>query len=355
MAAPLGVLAIASAGWGIFSRVVGQSSLWATADERGFAGSRRAYRERACDIRLPEVRRQTPSHLARTVCSSRISTKTGFESPGKMIEMEHVMRALVSVVAFSIFVQFQPINSSAQVISETDLLMKMREAESSCSGAATTTQENVIQRLMSEVVGKEIEVIAAVVEGFSDYEVMGVSFRKDQSTNPTTWWATRDYSDSVKRSHFTFGIGSVNVGPSPATTRLVSDSAGLPSPASVDCIPEQYSHSAGYRRRPKCPSWALRGFGGMDRIGQCYFVKLHRGSTEYEIMLRDSSVLDDLRIGDEVSVRFLLTGAKNDTFSGVLKSISKEVVVIKCTNGHEYAPSAGFKFCPKCGLPVTKM
>ena len=37
---------------------------------------------------------------------------------------------------------------------------------------------------------------------------------------------------------------------------------------------------------------------------------------------------------------------------GVTVDVRPQTTVMRCKNGHEYAPAAGFKFCPQCGQPL---
>ena len=68
------------------------------------------------------------------------------------------------------------------------------------------------------------------------------------------------------------------------------------------------------------------------------------------------SALDRLREGQKVTFDFVLlgsdVGSSEFEFYGVLTSVRPETSMLRCANGHEYAPSAGYKFCPQCGKPL---
>ena len=76
-----------------------------------------------------------------------------------------------------------------------------------------------------------------------------------------------------------------------------------------------------------------------------------------ELYCPQQRFLELLRIGRTQSIEFLITGYKGGTSStnkiyGVLTEVHAEKQVIKCSNGHEFDKSLGYKFCPTCGEPI---
>ena len=69
--------------------------------------------------------------------------------------------------------------------------------------------------------------------------------------------------------------------------------------------------------------------------------------------------VDELRVGQKASLRFTLIAFMKSRHLasyvlGILSEVSTETSILTCPDGHEYAPSVGFKFCPVDGKPLSK-
>lgn len=76
-----------------------------------------------------------------------------------------------------------------------------------------------------------------------------------------------------------------------------------------------------------------------------------------ELYCPQEEFLQALRIGIPQSIEFQITGIRGSADTdikllGVVSKVHTEKQVIKCSNGHEYDKSSGYKFCPSCGEPV---
>lgn len=76
--------------------------------------------------------------------------------------------------------------------------------------------------------------------------------------------------------------------------------------------------------------------------------------TGLELYCPRQSFFELLRIGQVQSIEFLITGYKGNVSSGgkiygILTQVNAEKQVVKCSNGHEFDQSLGYKFCPECG------
>ena len=86
------------------------------------------------------------------------------------------------------------------------------------------------------------------------------------------------------------------------------------------------------------------------------FKKGHQDRTlSYKLYTQDQQALDNLRVGQKVSLRLgLLSVSQSRLVDGYILSIEPETKMPACDNGHEYAPSSGYKFCPLDGLPLKE-
>jgi hypothetical protein len=74
---------------------------------------------------------------------------------------------------------------------------------------------------------------------------------------------------------------------------------------------------------------------------------------KYSVLIRrDTPQYRNLRIGQKVSFACTLTDLRSAAATCVGNEISLETAMLRCASGHEYAPSAGYRFCPNDGLPL---
>lgn len=72
----------------------------------------------------------------------------------------------------------------------------------------------------------------------------------------------------------------------------------------------------------------------------------------FDLTIQDSSLVDKLREGQKVTIKLVVLGITGFTVFGDLIEVSNPVKTLQCANGHEFAPSAAFRFCPQCGEPL---
>ena len=98
---------------------------------------------------------------------------------------------------------------------------------------------------------------------------------------------------------------------------------------------------------------------GRQHAGYSYVLKIHREFPGLKAILNvhvPQNQLRDLRQGQKVSFTMTVYSALGwpgqFELEGTADRIEHELHMLKCGNGHEYAPSSGYKFCPLDGLPV---
>jgi hypothetical protein len=210
--------------------------------------------------------------------------------------------------------------AAAQVIDENELVMRMRTAAENCRGAAEATQTRIAGQFYRDHDFRIIQVASAVVTNLSQtsigdvvgagYAPCGMTWRFD--TNQWSGW----HSDFNRVEECRAG-GSCY----PTAARLLR--AGWPPSVRKDYV---ITAEKSYQ----------------DRL------------VTYSIALppRAARYLDDLRVGQKITFTMRLFGASPTQISGVLEQLMTETRMLRCPNGHEYAPAAGYKFCPQDGQPL---
>ncbi len=200
---------------------------------------------------------------------------------------------------------------------ENQFVMRLRNAEAAMVGAAPPTKERIAEKLANELLDQSIHVASAVVVDFVHGNEGG----------------------SLRTGCFFVGISSPQ--------------NDLQSPwGQGDC----------YRPATELADieWAKVTKSYQDR------------TFTYYVLLSSPDLVDNFRQGQKVTFSGTFVGMKTHGTSGwwgsdpkikhymgymvepiiVNASISTETHMLRCAKGHEYAPSAGYKFCPIDGLPL---
>jgi hypothetical protein len=208
----------------------------------------------------------------------------------------------LSVVAFALFVLLVSSAVPAVAMDENEMVMKIRNFQQQIEGASEATQMRYAAKLASELGGGKVVVHSAVVTGF-----IGESL--------------------------TLGPGVFNVA----------------------------INNADFQAKTRLPRLARREDGPW-----AIATKSYQGYTmNYFIQLQPPELADSFRIGQKVSFDGIINAAISSATQPAVMSWSKdwgvviigarvslETRILKCSNGHEYAPAAGYKFCPQDGLPL---
>ena len=199
----------------------------------------------------------------------------------------------------------------AQVISEDEFRQKVKEAQDKCVGAHASVVSRANEDFAKELWGKKIRFNNAEIIRFFDHSsgekvVGGVDISKG---NKKTF--AYEYDQQV-------------------TAKLLTDN-GLR-------VTQSYNTQWLKARQPLLYAESKQG-------GQ---------KTILELYCPQQSFLEILRVGQTQSIEFLVTGfwgnpSTSDKIVGVITQVHTEKQVVKCSGGHEFDKSLGYKFCPTCG------
>jgi hypothetical protein len=207
-----------------------------------------------------------------------------------------------------------------RVIDDVELVEMVRQAYRTCTGADWSAKVAAIRALMREADLRSVRVSSAVVrEELLDGYLL----------------------TTLPENDYYLGICS--------TSSRLSQASKL---RFEDLDPEGPDH-----RRQQI---AARLGGG--RVTRFEATKSYDGlPVRYFLYVPEGMDLSDLCGGQTISFRFILTGARHfnlenhfaQRFYGiVVQIVPDEACVLRCANGHEYAPSDGHRRCPRDGLPL---
>lgn len=195
------------------------------------------------------------------------------------------------VVVFVLVLAMSGMVVPAFGMDEYEYVAKLRALELKCAGAAESSKARFAEAFASEVIDSTIHVSSAEVGNLVD--------------------------DGE------FPSGSIERG---GASRGVLEHAGY------------YGPEARHRRG----AWA-------------YVFKNYQDMTiSFLVLLNSPTLIDQFRKGQKVSFTGRISGLGDHSRDLVVidATITPETTMLRCANGHEYAPSAGYKFCPQDGLPL---
>jgi hypothetical protein len=201
---------------------------------------------------------------------------------------------------------------TAQGIPEEQYVLHLRSAAQNCKGAAPETRARIAAEFAVTVGYRTIEVSSAVVTGFEDFDPLSGYDAGSGYNLPECGNAPREQGR----------LGRV--------FRMIGDTRD----PDARFVPV----TRGYR-----VVVAKKGYQDLTVV---YRVVLPRGASA-----------DDVRRDQKVSFSFDLIGVRgfrltDTSATGVLRRLLPETRMLRCGNGHEYAPASGYGFCPVDGLPL---
>jgi len=211
-------------------------------------------------------------------------------------------------------------------LGEEGFVMRLREAWLSMTGASQETGIGELRKLRSRLFLTEVSIASLTIESFSDRSGQCIDRSGAFQPSPLTW------SDLVWQAY----EGTPRVGPNDVL-----------SPSDTYSGSDNYLECDGAARLGAPPS-TTRILNG---------TKTYQDKTINYTVLFPSTLLDQLRTGQRIAftAKILSVHLATDKSIGVrllTSAISTETHVLRCPNGHEYAPSSGYQFCPIDGLPL---
>lgn len=210
---------------------------------------------------------------------------------------------------FILILTLQSIFLYGQVKQEEAFLLELRNAQSNLNGAAESIQYKFAKEFLNSNFGKKIKFSNVTVKAFS-------------KANP---YSINTSENSIGEVNIEFSFYDIN--------NVILDN-GIKSTVRQD------------RNGKKLISIP-------NEVSLAHLTKKIDDITYYfYLLVPDMSMLEKLRVGKTVSIEFAYNAFKYNRIDGVLTKIYEDTEMLKCTNGHEFDKNSGYKFCPKCGLPL---
>lgn len=215
-----------------------------------------------------------------------------------------------------------------QDLEENAFVLALRAAEANCRGAARETQQRIADAFYTQNDTKVVQVASAVVADFDHVNMGDLGNGYMLRDCDYTRGGMRDTSQYIY-----YGLNSLPDQPCDARGRCYPTLArytrlGFPLPPDKLNPP---SHGV---------IEATKNYQDRDITFLIAYLPRHQDT------------VDNVRQGQKISFRFRLFAIRDSRILGRLETLSPETSMLKCTNGHEFAPSAGYKFCPHDGLPL---
>lgn len=235
---------------------------------------------------------------------------------------------------------------SEENVDELELVMSLRSLVLNCEGAGSTTKNRLCEDFYNDYIAQELAVASAAVTCIGTLKIIEIdAFPSIEMISKSN----EDWCSIGKRIEFeSFRIefegseqSSVNSKHSGLRTQLAQD-FGM-----------------------KHTSWNYQAFNvsAETSVHQVTLEKDYQGialSLRLLIPANQTSLIDDIRVGQKVTTTGSLFSmhfdeATNALYMGILsESVSTETAIVRCANGHEYAPTSGYRFCPRCGQPLAQ-
>jgi hypothetical protein len=221
-------------------------------------------------------------------------------------------------IALSCFALLTPAGLCAQSLTENDLLLRVRSAEANCRGALGSVRNSILEDVARSVDKASMDVASAVVEGLNDRPFYGM---------------------------WDFAPGIYQVAP---CGRIDLEEGRRGDPAAV------FYELTGVRGVDSSP-----GVQALNHAfaGVTFFKDYQDKQVRYITFVSlTNPAISNLRTGQKVTARITVlrveAGGEGLTVRGKLESIIPETTMLRCANGHTYAPASGYRFCPVDGLPL---
>lgn len=242
---------------------------------------------------------------------------------------------LLAVALISVLVE-------AQTIPEDQLILSLRAAEQNCLGATSSVQQAVTRKTFQSVYGRSLQIASAVIESFSEREPQ-VQVGYSTIKNCDGQGGVFIFIDAESTTE-TFKLLAV--------TQQEYDQEWRQRNT-------QWNQNMARVCSGRCKSMEELAMeraiaNKRKELITVRFTKSYQDrSVTYMGWIRKSDPLvSSLRVGQKVSLSLAIAAVFPSAVSGMIQSITPETRVLQCANGHEYAPSSGYRFCPIDGLPV---
>lgn len=217
-----------------------------------------------------------------------------------------------------------PGSLSAQSTGENEILLKARAADLNCQGAPVEARRQIANGFLTDVLGKPVEILSAVVKGFDGAYLSSVGFTDvcggaavEETQRLEMWGVSRSTQVAIFQ-------------------RCRADNGG-------DLIKSEACRVKSIREDYETPH--KKAF----QIVKSYQDR----EVTYTVLANEKDpVFLNLRVGQKVTATLRLMSFTRTKATATLVSLATETTVLRCEKGHEYAPSSGYKFCPIDGLPV---
>ncbi len=224
------------------------------------------------------------------------------------------------------------IPATSHALTEVQLMMLVRESVLNAQGADSEVRTAILTRFREATLGQQLDVASAELLSFSDFYVNGYC---------TYGWRMRGGSLDCGADYF----------PAPDWLGCYDSSYA----SSLGCI----NNSAGRLVSGEAAATAKRigapsGTGdGIDpRFKVLELTKRHQDMSFRVRVAVPRSLLSNLRIGQKLAFTMTIAAFHGDVLYGFADKVSTETHMLTCAKGHEYAPSAGYSFCPIDGSPL---
>ena len=235
---------------------------------------------------------------------------------------------------------------------DSDFMLELRNIELNCAGAAPTTRSSMVSRFAENWRGSEVEVVNAKVERFGTVKWTTLKEMPGPEVHCRGFsWSTRGHVSHIRtllpRKYFDFNLRKTRCD---TVDSLTAEDAER---ISRDKIGVHYQHheTADHNILKKCKRLIYRNPPEPHvtvTLAKDYQDKVVR----YTVVLPEAA-LSDIRLGQKASFSGKMLGYDNGNAFVFTNQLRTETTVLRCEHGHEYAPSAGYKFCPIDGTKVN--
>lgn len=241
--------------------------------------------------------------------------------------MRIIVAVFFSFFAITVLVS-QSANAQNSVIEESEFVISFRALLSSVEGASEHTQEKLLIEFRDKYIFQNIE--------FSAVQIISL------------------YNDTAPFRHDKWGITGG------AGYFVLEKGWGNPDIAHFSGEYDGKKKQNTYAVAVICKAYGTPCDENIYRAAKVRRYNKLRGSrdlqeTDFGIhaTVRSENWFHNLREGQKVDLTLKFLGLEGDSVYGDIVNLKLESKSVSCDNGHEYAPSAGYKFCPIDGLPLN--
>jgi hypothetical protein len=203
----------------------------------------------------------------------------------------------------------QSIFSYSQVKQEEAFLIELSDAQSKITGAAKSIQYRFAKEFLNSNFGKKIKFNKVTVTKFSGANPYSINLK----------------GNSIGEVNIEFLFYDIN--------RVILDN--------------------GIKTTVRADRSGNKSISIPNEVSLVHMTKKIDDITYYfYLLVPNMSMLEKLRVGQTVSIEYVYNAFRYNRIDGVLTKIYENIEMLKCSNAHEFDLNTGYKFCPKCGLPL---